>query len=150
MPFYFKPHTSEWFRALGEFDPIKATITRMAIGFGKNKNLYVCSICGDEPAEDYELVDIFMDDRAVATIRLCDDCFRMKTILQGEVLVPYVSEKNLEGNVSNQSSKTFPLNKKNNSEKFRKRLESLKQFRDSNLITEQEYEKKKSDILKGL
>jgi len=34
--------------------------------------------------------------------------------------------------------------------KLRKRLEKLKQFRDSNLITEQEYEKKKSDILNEL
>ena len=150
MPFYFKPHTSEWFRALGEFDPTKAAITKMAVGYGKNKNLDVCSICGDEPAEDYEIVDIFMEEKAVATIRLCDDCFRIKTILQGEVLVPYVSEKNLEGNVSNQYSRTFPLHKKDNSEKLRKRLEKLKQFRDSNLITEQEYEKKKSDILNEL
>ena len=37
-----------------------------------------------------------------------------------------------------------------NAMKLRKRLEKLKQFRDSNLITEQEYEKKKSDILNEL
>jgi hypothetical protein len=106
MPFYFTPHTTAWFLALEEFDPIEAEITKVATGFGTN--LDGCSICGDDPAEDYELVDIFMEDNAVATIRLCGDCFRMKTIVQGETLVPYISERNFEeDNVRNQKSSIF-------------------------------------------
>lgn len=76
MPFYFKPHTSEWFRALRAFDVTKAAMTETVVKSAGS--LDVCSICGDDPAKDYELVDKFMERNAVATIRLCDDCLRIK------------------------------------------------------------------------
>jgi hypothetical protein len=86
MPFYFKPHSPEWFQALEAFDPRKASITRMAIEFAGS--FEVCSLCGDDPARDYQLVDEFMEDNAVATIRLCDDCLGIKRKVHNEKLVP--------------------------------------------------------------
>ena len=87
MPHYFTPHTPEWFRAQKAFAPAKAAMTQVAVRFGANLN--VCSICGDEPAQDYQLIDEFMEDDALATIRLCDDCLRIKKAIHREILVPY-------------------------------------------------------------
>ena len=87
MPYYYVPHSPEWFRAMESFDPIKAAITRMAIEAAGS--LDVCSICGDSPARDYKLVDKYMQKNAVATIRLCDDCLRIKKKVHMEVFVPF-------------------------------------------------------------
>jgi hypothetical protein len=84
MPFYFKPHTPEWFEALEAFDPIKATVTKIVVETLGNLN--VCSVCGDDPAQDYELLDKFMQKNAVATIRLCDDCLKIKMQVHREEL----------------------------------------------------------------
>ena len=87
MPFYFEPHTVEWFEALEAFDPSKAAITRMVVE--RLGSLDVCSICGDDPARDYQLIDRFMQRNAVATIRLCDDCLRIKRKVHKERFIPY-------------------------------------------------------------
>lgn len=87
MPFYFKPHSPEWFRALEAFDPSKAVITRLAVTI--SGSLDVCSICGDDPAHDYQLIDKFVDKDAIATIKLCDDCLRLKRKFHKEKYVPF-------------------------------------------------------------
>lgn len=87
MPYYYVPHSPEWFHAMESFDPIKAAITRMVIEV--TGSLDVCSICGDDPAYDYRLVDKYMQKNAVATIRLCDDCLRIKKKIHREVFVPF-------------------------------------------------------------
>jgi hypothetical protein len=87
MPFYFTPHSPQWFKALESFDPSKAAITRMVVEI--TGSLDVCSICGDDPAYDYQLVDKFMQKNAVATIRLCDDCLRIKKKIHRERFILY-------------------------------------------------------------
>jgi hypothetical protein len=87
MPFYFVPHTPEWFRALEAFDPVKAEIAKDAIAtFGR---LDVCSVCGEDPADDYQIIDSLMQSNAVATVRLCDDCLRYKIVVNNETFIPY-------------------------------------------------------------
>ena len=87
MPFYFKPHTPEWFRAMEAFDPVKAEITKDVIAtFGR---MDVCSVCGEDPADDYQIIDSFMQSNAVATIRLCDDCLRFRVVIHQETFIPY-------------------------------------------------------------
>ena len=62
-------------------------MTQEAVRFGAKLN--VCSICGDEPARDYQLIDEFMEEAAVAAIRLCDDCLGIKRNIHREIFVPY-------------------------------------------------------------
>ncbi len=84
MPYYFKPHTPEWFEALEAVDPIKATVTKIVVqSLGR---LNVCSVCGEDPAQDYEMIDKHMQKNAVATIRLCDDCLKIKLKVHREKL----------------------------------------------------------------
>lgn len=84
MPFYYEPHTPEWFEALEAFDPIKATVTKIVIESLGSVN--VCSVCGESPAQDYEMVDRYMQKNAVATIRLCEDCVKVKMNVHREKL----------------------------------------------------------------
>ena len=40
----------------------------------------VCSVCGDHPAKDYQLVsEALLPSSAVATLRLCEDCRRIRS-----------------------------------------------------------------------
>jgi hypothetical protein len=87
MAFYFKPHTPEWFNALDAFDPVKAAVTKMVIAtLGRDD---VCSICGADPARDYQLEGRSMQRNAVATIRLCNDCYKVKSRVHREKVIPF-------------------------------------------------------------
>jgi len=87
MPLYFEPHTIEWFQALDAFDPRKAEIAREAIRYASRDD--VCSICAACPAQDYESIDKFMADNAIATIRLCNDCLGYRRLVDKETFIPY-------------------------------------------------------------
>jgi hypothetical protein len=70
-----RPHTPAWFASLREWDPSQAARTEAALsGAG---SLDVCSICGDDPARDYALVT--MPAGGPGTLRLCDDCFHIRS-----------------------------------------------------------------------
>ena len=86
MPVYPTPHSEEWFEALHKFSPRQAEMPRAIVNAAGRMD--VCSICGDQPAADYELVDPTLDNDAVATIRLCDDC----KITQGGNFQPFTNE----------------------------------------------------------
>ncbi len=89
MPIYLKPHSPEWFRALEDFDPSKAAMTWSVI---KKFGFEVCSICGDVPAHDYQLIDGFMERNAVATIKLCDDCLQIKERIHKEKFILFTTK----------------------------------------------------------
>jgi hypothetical protein len=38
----------------------------------------VCSICGDDPAQDYRLEEPFQSAGGVDTLKLCEDCFEIR------------------------------------------------------------------------
>jgi hypothetical protein len=76
MTYYFTPHSPEWFAALEAFDQVQAMQTRAILKAAGRAD--VCSICGDNPAIDYNLVSPKPHPNAVATIRLCGDCLTIR------------------------------------------------------------------------
>ena len=86
MPVYQTPHTEEWFHALEKFNPRQAEMTLAIVNAAGRTD--VCSICGDHPATDYQIVDSPLANDAVATTRLCDDC----KIIQGGNFEPFMKE----------------------------------------------------------
>ena len=79
---YLVPHTSEWFDAMRRFDTQKTTHTGFIIYKAKTK--YCCSICGDTPAIDYKSDNIEFSPGVPVTMRLCDDCFYIRTSIMKE------------------------------------------------------------------
>ena len=82
MALYLIPHSSQWFEALQEFNPHQAFMTGRIIQLAGRED--VCSICGDSPAKDYKLVGERLAPKAVATLRLCDDCLKGRGTMYGE------------------------------------------------------------------
>ncbi|GAB2490568.1 hypothetical protein GCM10027082_46990 [Comamonas humi] len=78
-----RPHTPEWFASLREWNPKQAAMTEAAIRAAGGPD--VCSICADEPVRDYVLVS--MPAAGPGTLRLCDDCFCIRSI--GEPMKPF-------------------------------------------------------------
>lgn len=74
---YVAPHSPEWFAALAAWNPYQATIARAATEL--SGSLEVCSICGDEPAPIYRFDEGTPPPGSVATLRLCDDCYGVRT-----------------------------------------------------------------------
>lgn len=83
---YLTPHSSEWFSALDVFDPAQAAHTRQILKAAGRSD--VCSVCGDHPAEDFQMVGENVHPVAVASIRLCDDCRNMRQAMNGEKYEP--------------------------------------------------------------
>lgn len=82
---YLTPHSPEWFAALKEWNPYQAAATRVIVD--RAGKLDVCSVCGDEPASDYKLDEESPPLGSVRTLRLCDDCLRIREGA-GESFVP--------------------------------------------------------------
>lgn len=83
MDIYLKPHSDEWFAAMAVFDPAKAAQTRQILELAGRVD--VCSICGDNPASDYKILDDDLPANAVRSIRLCDGCKSIRLAMYGEV-----------------------------------------------------------------
>jgi hypothetical protein len=75
-PKLLRPHTPEWFASLREWNPKQAAMTEAAIQTAGGSD--VCSVCADDPARDYALVS--MPAAGPGTLRLCDDCFRIRSL----------------------------------------------------------------------
>ncbi|WP_296468130.1 YiiX/YebB-like N1pC/P60 family cysteine hydrolase [Rhodoferax sp.] len=71
-----RPHTSEWFASLREWNPKQAAITEAAIQAAGSSD--VCSVCADESVRDYVLIS--MPSAGPGTLRLCDGCFRIRSV----------------------------------------------------------------------
>lgn len=71
-----RPHTPEWFASLREWNPRQAAMTEAAIKTAGGSD--VCCVCGDDPAHDYVLVSL--PAAGPGTLRLCDDCFRIRSL----------------------------------------------------------------------
>lgn len=70
------PHTDEWFAAMSQWNPPQAMMTRMVLeAVGRSD---VCSVCGDDPARDYQLEEEYRPPSSVDTLRLCNDCLRIR------------------------------------------------------------------------
>ena len=73
---HLTPHMPEWFAALDSWDPPQALMTRKIIELTGRTD--VCSVCGDDPARDYRLEEGHRPAGGVDTLRLCDDCVRIR------------------------------------------------------------------------
>ena len=80
------PHSDEWFAAVDASNPIQAAQVRHAIAAMERKD--VCSVCGDDPARDYRMLQSDEPIGAVLTIRLCDDCLKIRTTSLRKTFVP--------------------------------------------------------------
>lgn len=76
LPKLLRPHTSEWFASLREWNPKQAAMTEAAIQSTGSSD--VCSVCADDSARDYALVSMLA--AGPGTLRLCDDCFRIRSL----------------------------------------------------------------------
>lgn len=74
---YLVPHSPEWFAALKEWNPYQAQASRAIVDLAGKVD--VCSVCGDEPAADYKLDEERPPLGSVRSLRLCDDCLRIRT-----------------------------------------------------------------------
>ena len=70
------PHTPEWFTALETWNPVQAKMARITIEAAGQVD--VCSICGDDPANDYRLAEELRPPGGADTLRLCDDCLEIR------------------------------------------------------------------------
>ena len=82
MTRYLEPHSNEWFVALEKVNPQQASMTRQIIGLAGTKEC--CSVCGDTTTHDYEVVGATFGPQTPATIRLCDDCLKIRQETQDE------------------------------------------------------------------
>jgi hypothetical protein len=73
---HLTPHSEEWFAVLEQWDPPQAMMTRQAIALADSPE--VCSICGDDPANNYYLPAAYRSAGGVNTLRLCEDCVRIR------------------------------------------------------------------------
>jgi hypothetical protein len=73
------PHSPAWFAALEKTNPQQAAQTRQILALAKRED--VCSICGDEPARDYEKKEM---PEQPTTLRLCADCLTIRKSMHGE------------------------------------------------------------------
>lgn len=71
-----RPHTTEWFVSLREWNPKQCAMAEAAIQTTGSSD--VCSVCADDPARDYALVT--MPVAGPGTLRLCDDCFLIRSL----------------------------------------------------------------------
>lgn len=73
---HLTPHTPEWFEALEQWDPPKAMMAQKIMELAGRTD--VCSICGDHQPRDYFLEGKHTPAGGVDTLRLCDDCVRIR------------------------------------------------------------------------
>jgi len=80
------PHSAEWFAALEQQNPMQAAQSQaMVTSAGHDA---VCSVCGDDPVKDWQVDPQDVPSGLVASVRLCDDCYEIRSAA-GERLVPF-------------------------------------------------------------
>lgn len=85
MSSYLKPHSSEWFTALKRINSVQAGQTRQILSAAGRDD--VCSICGDNLAADYKMASAQMMPDSIATLRLCNDCLKIRCEMYSEDFV---------------------------------------------------------------
>lgn len=88
MSNFLRPHSKEWFEALEKQNPNQAAQTKQIISIAGSEE--VCSICGDDDANNYKLEGTQAMPGAAITLRLCDDCLSIRKNMHGECFVPFV------------------------------------------------------------
>ncbi|CAL4868281.1 hypothetical protein MMA231_02556 [Asticcacaulis sp. MM231] len=71
-----EPHTDIWFSIVDRVEPRLAAIARTSISC--TGSVYICSSCGDDPTNDYFLLNAAEAMPGVPMLRLCDDCVAIR------------------------------------------------------------------------
>lgn len=82
---YPSPHTEAWLMAVEALNPDQAAVTSMLVRFAGRPD--VCSLCGDHPAHEYQLLNEPLSPAALPTLRLCLDCHNIQSVPCGEKFV---------------------------------------------------------------
>ena len=80
-----RPHSEEWFAVLSRQNPQQASMVRTVLEVCGSTE--VCTFCGDDPVLDYRLIEAGAPD-FVMTVKLCDDCRKIRKEHHGETFVP--------------------------------------------------------------
>jgi len=75
------PHSDAWFAALEKFNPTQAAHSRYIVKAAGSTS--VCSVCGDTPTTDFEVVGPSIEPDAPVIFRLCDDCYGIRAAAGG-------------------------------------------------------------------
>ena len=86
MPDLLKPHSKAWFKKLEKLNPAQAAQTKHLISLAGTDS--ICSICGDDPAQDYKVERKKAIPDMILTFKLCSDCLDIHRTMYGEKLVP--------------------------------------------------------------
>ncbi|MBS0155117.1 MAG: hypothetical protein JSS38_11015 [Nitrospira sp.] len=86
QPIIHVPHTPEWFIEYEIEEPDRAALTRIVLSSVGRED--VCSICGDDPAADYRMAGFILPGILTCTLRLCEDCLKIRTMQFDEMYVP--------------------------------------------------------------
>ena len=70
------PHSEEWFEGLTLWNPAQAQMARVVIDAAGHTD--VCTVCGDEPVNDYRLEKPGRPTGGPDTLRLCEYCARIR------------------------------------------------------------------------
>ncbi|XNY04015.1 hypothetical protein ACMFL9_04530 (plasmid) [Sinorhizobium meliloti] len=71
-----EPHFQMWFSIVDRVEPRLGALAHLAIQ--SEKSTMVCSSCGDGPITDYRIVNAAEAMPGVPSLRLCDDCVRIR------------------------------------------------------------------------
>ena len=88
MSNFLRPHSKAWFEELEKQNPNQAAQTKQIISLASSEE--VCSICGDDKANDYKLKGSQATPGMVVTLKLCDDCLNIRKKMHGENFVPFI------------------------------------------------------------
>lgn len=67
-----EPHSDSWFLIVDRVEPQLGQIARISIQ--NEQSVKVCSSCGDQPTQDYRIVNADDAMPSVPSLRLCSDC----------------------------------------------------------------------------
>jgi hypothetical protein len=76
-----RPHSDEWFEALLVYN-MRMGLHVLEIVATANGDKEVCSACGDKPAKDMKIAD-----QTGFTLKLCEDCVRIRKDMFDEVYI---------------------------------------------------------------
>jgi len=71
-----EPHSDGWFAIVDRVDRAFANGVRATIKCESAHD--ICTICGDHPLGDFEVLDSFVNERAIPSLRLCACCLEIR------------------------------------------------------------------------
>lgn len=84
-----EPHSTHWYSIIDSVEPHLAALSRLAVA--NKRSSEVCSSCGDQPTTDYRVVNAAEIMPGVPSLRLCEECFSIRSYKMGNKLMPFLN-----------------------------------------------------------